>query len=252
MKIVISPAKLLDFKTKVPTQEFTQPIFQKEMALVNSVVKELTPSELSKMMHISDKLAELNWQRNQEFSQPFSLSNARQAVYAFNGDVYEGLDIYSFTNEQVTKLQKRLRILSGLYGILKPLDLIQPYRLEMGTKLRIEKSPNLYEFWKEKITDALNAELSDNELFINLASNEYFSAIDTKKLKTNIITPVFKDWKGDSLKTIVFYAKKARGLMVRYLIKNDIQTFEEIKGFDYEGYTFSEELSKGNELVFVR
>ena len=252
MKIVISPAKLLDFKTKVPIQEFTQPIFQKEIALVNSVVKELTPSELSNIMHISGKLAELNWQRNQEFSQPFSLNNARQAIYAFNGEVYEGLDVYSLTNQQVKKLQNQLRILSGLYGILKPLDLIQPYRLEMGTKLSIEKSPNLYEFWKEKITNALNLELSNNELFINLASNEYFATINTKKLKANIVTPIFKDWKGDSLKTIVFYTKKARGLMVRYLIKNDIQTFEGIKGFDYEGYTFSEELSKGNELVFVR
>lgn len=252
MKIVISPAKLLDSTKQVPIQDYTQPFFQKEMVEINSVIKELIPRELSELMHISDKLADLNWQRNQQFSPPFSLDNARQAIYTFNGDVYEGLDIYSFTNEQVSYLQKHLRILSGLYGILKPLDLIQPYRLEMGTKISIGKSQNLYDFWQEKITDYLNSELSDNELFINLASNEYFDVINTKKLKTNILTPIFKDWKGDKLKTIVFYAKRARGLMVQYIVKNNVQTIEEMKGFDYEGYTFDERLSKKNELVFVR
>lgn len=252
MKIVISPAKSLDFETRIPISEFSQPFFTEEMTEINSVMKELTPKELADLMNISDKLAELNWQRNQAFSLPFLTENARQAIYTFNGDVYEGLDIHSLDTQEVNRLQKSLRILSGLYGVLKPLDLIQPYRLEMGTKLKIGKKRNLYDFWKEKITHYLNEELTENELFINLASNEYFDSVEVKNLKTNVITPVFKDWKGDSLKVISFYAKKARGLMVRYIIKNNIQTFEELKGFDYQGYTFSETLSKNNELVFVR
>lgn len=253
MKIVVSPAKSLNFDDRVPTNEFSLPFFQKEIKEINEVLKQKSPKNLVDLMHISEKLAELNWQRNQEFSLPFSLENARQAVYAFNGDVYEGLNVYSLTNQEVSLLQNQLRILSGLYGILKPLDLIQPYRLEMGTKMSVGKATDLYDFWKEKNTTFLNSELSENELFINLASNEYFKSIEVKKLKVPVITPIFKDWKGNDLKIISFYAKKARGLMVRYIIKNKVQTIEELKGFDYEGYSFDEKLSsKENELVFVR
>lgn len=253
MKIVISPAKSLNFDRNIPIKNHTQPIFQQEMATINSELKKLSPTQLADLMHISEKLADLNWQRNQTFSLPFSTENAKQAAYVFDGDVYDGLDIHSLDNKEVGRLQNSLRILSGQYGLLKPLDLIQPYRLEMGTKISIGKSKDLYDFWKEKITETLNSELSENELFINLASNEYFKAIDTKKLKATVITPIFKDWKDDQLKIISFYAKKARGLMVRYIIKNDIQTFDDLKGFDYEGYSFSEKHSaKKNELVFIR
>ncbi|MFK8274769.1 peroxide stress protein YaaA [Capnocytophaga cynodegmi] len=253
MKIVISPAKSLNFDKNIPTEEYSLPIFQTEMKDVNTELKKLTPNMLAKLMHISEKLADLNWQRNQEFSLPFSTKNAKQAAYVFDGDVYDGLDILSLNNNEIEKLQKTLRILSGQYGLLKPLDLIQPYRLEMGTKISIAGSKDLYDFWKDKITNALNNELSDNELFINLASNEYFKAIDVKKLKTSVVTPIFKDWKGDELKIISFYAKKARGLMVKYIIKNDVQTIDGLKGFNYEGYNFSESLSvKKGELVFVR
>lgn len=252
MKIVISPAKSLNFSKEIPFKDFTFPIFENEILEINERLKKLSPSELSSLMKISDKLAQLNWTRNQEFQLPFNEKNSRQALYAFDGDVYDGLDAYSLDNKEVTKAQKHLRILSGQYGILKPLDFIQPYRLEMGTKINIGNSLNLYEFWKEKITHYLNSELSDNELFINLASNEYFNVIDTKKLKVPIITPIFKDWKSGELKVISFYAKKARGLMVRYLIKNEISSVEDIKGFDYQGYSFNHELSSEKELIFVR
>lgn len=253
MKIVISPAKSLSFDRKISTNLYTLPIFKEEMAIINTELKKKTPNELSELMHISEKLADLNWQRNQEFSLPFSPENAKQAVYVFDGDVYDGLDVQSLENQEIEKLQQHLRILSGQYGLLKPLDLIQPYRLEMGTKIHIEKAKDLYEFWKCKITNAINQEINENELFINLASNEYFKAIDTKKLKTKVITPVFKDYKGEELKIISFYAKKARGLMVRYIVKNDIKTIDDLKGFDYEGYTFSEKHSiKENELIFIR
>lgn len=253
MKIVISPAKSLNFDRKISTNSYTLPIFQEEMKIINTELKKKTPNELSELMNISEKLADLNWQRNQEFSLPFSPENAKQAVYVFDGDVYDGLDVQSFENKEVEKLQQHLRILSGQYGLLKPLDLIQPYRLEMGTKIQIEKAKDLYEFWKDKITNAINHEINPDELFINLASNEYFKAIDTKKLKTKVITPIFKDYKGEELKIISFYAKKARGLMVRYIVKNDIKTIDDLKGFDYEGYTFSEKHSiKENELVFIR
>lgn len=253
MKIVVSPAKSLDFETKVPTQNFTQSLFLEEAEKLNSTLKKKTPKKLSDLMSISDKLAQLNWQRNQDFQLPFTIDNARQAVYAFKGDVYIGLDAYTIPEEKLTVLQDKLRILSGLYGVLKPLDLMQPYRLEMGTKLKIGRKNNLYEFWKKSLTAQLNSELEENELFINLASTEYFSVIDKKALKTQIITPQFKDWKGDKLKMISFFAKKARGMMVRYIIDTGAETVEDLKGFNYEGYGFSEEHTvKPGELVFVR
>jgi len=203
-------------------------------------------------MSISDKLADLNWQRNQNCATPFTPENARPAVYAFNGDVYTGLDAYTISEDKLTALQDKLRILSGLYGLLKPLDLMQPYRLEMGTSIPIGSKKNLYEFWKKTVTDSLNKELSKDELFINLASNEYFSAIDTKALKVAVITPEFKDYKDGKLKMISFFAKKARGLMVRYIIDTNAETIDDLKKFDYDGYAFDENLSNGNKLVFTR
>lgn len=252
MKIVISPAKSLDFEKTLPNNLFTKPVYLKQSKEIISVLKKLKPKDLSELMHISDNLAQLNWQRNKAFKTPFTTQNARPAVYTFNGDVYLGLDAYSIPEEKIAVLQNKLRILSGQYGILKPLDLMQAYRLEMGTQLPIGEHKNLYNFWKETVTNALNKELKKNELFINLASNEYFSVIDTKKLKVPVITPEFKDYKDGKLKMISFFAKKARGFMVRYIIDNDIETLADLKGFNYEGYSFDANLSKGNSLVFTR
>ncbi|WP_300492035.1 peroxide stress protein YaaA [Flavobacterium sp.] len=252
MKIVISPAKSLDFESTLPTSHYTEASFLKEANTVHRVLKKKKPKQLSELMDISEKLADLNWQRNQKWATPFTPENARPAVYAFNGDVYVGLDAYSLPAEKLPVLEEKLRILSGLYGLLKPLDLIQPYRLEMGTKLPVGKSNDLYEFWKPKITKALNSELKKDELFINLASNEYFSAVDKKALKVPVITPEFKDYKDGKLKMISFFAKKARGMMVRYIIDTDAQTIDDLKGFNYEGYQYDANLSKGNTLVFTR
>ena len=254
MKIVISPAKSLDFETQLPTSKVSEASFLNQAELINSSLKEVTPNELSKMMKISDKLSELNWKRNQEWGLPFTSENARPAVFTFDGDVYKGLGAFSLSDDKIEKLQNSLRILSGLYGILKPLDLMQAYRLEMGTKFPVGEAKNLHSYWKPFVTKSLNTDLEENELFVNLASNEYYAAVNTKELNAEIVTPIFKDWKNDKLKVISFYAKKARGLMVRYIIDKDATTIEDIKGFDYEGYSFSEEnsnLSK-NELVFVR
>jgi cytoplasmic iron level regulating protein YaaA (DUF328/UPF0246 family) len=252
MKIVISPAKSLNFEKELPTTQFTQPALLKESKKVHVVLKQQSPSELSQLMSISDKLADLNWQRNKAWKTPFSPTNSRPAVYAFDGEVYNGLDAYSIPMEKLDVLQERLRILSGLYGVLKPLDLMQAYRLEMGTKLPIGESKNLYDFWKATVTASLNKELKKGELFVNLASNEYFSVVDTKALKVPVITPDFKDYKDGKLKMISFFAKKARGMMVRYIIDTNAETIEDLKGFNYEGYQFDANLSKGNNLVFTR
>jgi cytoplasmic iron level regulating protein YaaA (DUF328/UPF0246 family) len=252
MKIVISPAKSLNFEKELPTTQFTQPSLLKESKKVHAVLKQKSPTELTDLMSISDKLADLNWQRNKAWKTPFNPTNSRPAVYAFDGEVYNGLDAYSIPLEKLDLLQERLRILSGLYGVLKPLDLMQAYRLEMGTKLPIGESKNLYDFWKKTVTASLNKELKKGELFVNLASNEYFSVIDTKVLKVPVITPDFKDYKDGKLKMISFFAKKARGMMVRYIIDTNAETIEDLKGFNYEGYQFDANLSKGNHLVFTR
>lgn len=252
MKIVISPAKSLNYESKLPVANYSESAFLKNSELIQKTLKNKQPKELMELMHISEKLADLNWKRNQEWSVPFSKENARSAVFAFDGDVYSGLDAYSLSTEKIAVLQDKLRILSGLYGVLKPLDLMQPYRLEMGTKMEIGTHKNLYEFWKKTITDSLNNEMKDDELFVNLASNEYFSAVDTKALKVPVITPEFKDYKDGKLKIISFYAKKARGLMVRYIIDKNAETIEDLKGFNYDGYAFDSNLSKGNSLVFTR
>ncbi|HMI07239.1 MAG TPA: peroxide stress protein YaaA [Flavobacterium sp.] len=252
MKIVISPAKSLDFESPLPTQRHTTAKFLKDSRTINKIIKKKKPKELSELMDISDKLADLNWQRNKVWKTPFNPENARPAMYAFAGDVYLGMDPYTIPVEKLDDLQDKLRILSGLYGLLKPLDLMQAYRLEMGTQLPIGDSKNLYEFWKQKLTAALNKELKKGEIFVNLASDEYFSAIDAKALKVAVIKPDFKDYKDGKLKMISFFAKKARGMMVRYIIDTDAKTVEDLKGFNYEGYRFDANLSKGNNLVFTR
>ncbi|WP_299668000.1 peroxide stress protein YaaA [uncultured Polaribacter sp.] len=252
MKIIISPAKSLDFESTVPTDLYTQPLFLDQSEKLNKKLKTLSKNKLSDLMSISSDLAALNYDRNQDWKTPFTKNNAKQAIYAFTGAVFQGIDVNSLEEEKIQILQDRLRILSGLYGLLKPLDLIQPYRLEMGTKLKVGRKENLYKFWDTTVAEALNEELADGELLVNLASTEYFKVIPKKVLKVPMITPVFKDFKNGQYKTIMTYAKKARGFMVRYIIDNNITTIEELKGFDIEKYRFSEEMSSGNELVFTR
>lgn len=252
MKIVISPAKSLNFERALPQLTCTEPQFLKQAATIQRTLKKKKPKQLSALMDISEKLAELNWQRNQEWHTPFTPENARPAVYTFDGDVYLGLEVQTLPAEKIAVMQDKLRILSGLYGLLKPLDLMQAYRLEMGTSIPIGKNKNLYEFWKKTITKTLNSELKKGELFINLASNEYFSSVDTKTLKVPVITPEFKDYKDGQLKMISFFAKKARGMMVRYILDTNAETIDDLKGFNYEGYAFDANLSKGNTLVFTR
>jgi uncharacterized protein len=253
MKIVISPAKTLDYETKLPTTRGTQPEFLETTAAVNRKLARLSKKEIAGLMKISDKLADLNYTRYHEFEEEHNKKNSRPAVYAFNGDVYSGLDAYTIPIEKLDFLQDSLRILSGYYGILRPLDLMQPYRLEMGTSLSVNRKKDLYDLWQEKVTQSLNRELTKDELFVNLASNEYFKAVDAERLKVPVITPVFKDFKNGKLKIISFFAKKARGSMVRYIIDSEAKSIEEIKAFDYDGYRYSAEESAGsNELVFTR
>lgn len=252
MKLVLSPAKSLDYESKLPTTKTTEACFLNEAERLNKLLKKKSAKSLSKLMNISDNLGQLNYERNQDWSLPFTQDNARQAVYAFSGDVYRGLDAYTIESSKLDTLEDTVRIISGLYGVLKPLDLIQPYRLEMGTKFPVGKNKNLYEFWKKKVTQALNDELQDDEVFLNLASNEYFKAIDTKALKVPVITASFKDLKNGEYKTIMTFAKLARGYMTRYIVDTNAKTIEDLKGFNYEGYGFSESMSTKNELVFIR
>ncbi len=252
MKIVVSPAKSLDFENKAVTSEFTQGIFLPEAEKLNSVLKKKSAKVLSKLMSISPNLGQLNFERNQSWSLPFDIENAKQAVYAFKGDVYIGLDMATLPVNKLGQLQDKLRILSGQYGVLKPLDLMQPYRLEMGTKLKVGRKENLYQFWGDSVTNTLNDEMVNDEIFINLASNEYFKVVKPKLLKAPVITPVFKDYKNGNLKIISFFAKKARGMMVRYIVDNNIETVEDLKGFNTEGYAFDSNLSTELELVFTR
>ena len=252
MKLVLSPAKSLDYETKLPTTKTTESSFLAESERLNKLLKKKSAKSLSKLMHISDNLSQLNYERNQDWELPFTKDNARQAIYAFSGDVYRGLDAYTIETEKLDKVEDTVRILSGLYGVLKPLDLIQPYRLEMGTKMPVGKNKNLYEFWKKKVTKALNDDLEDNELFLNLASNEYFKAIDTKALKVPVVNVAFKEFKNGQYKIVAIFAKLARGLMTRYIIDTDAKTIDDVKGFNLENYGFSEELSSENELVFTR
>ncbi len=251
MKIVISPAKTLEFNKPVPIQAHSECAFLKQAEKLNAVLKKKSPKKLMELMDISENLSTLNYQRNQDWHLPFGPENARQAVFAFSGDVYDGLDAYTLDKDKFEDLQNKVRILSGLYGILKPLDLIQPYRLEMGTALKVNRHNNLYEFWGDSLTKALKAELN-GEVLINLASQEYFKTIKPKLLKSRVITPEFKDFRNGQLKMISFFAKKARGAMVRYIIDNEIDVGDEVKGFNREGYAFDKNLSTENKWVFTR
>lgn len=252
MKIVLSPAKSLDFERPLPTHQYSEAAFLPEAERLNKLLKKKSARSLSKLMSISDNLGQLNFERNQDWHLPFKATNARPAVYSFAGEVYRGMDIYTFPKIKIEQLQNTLRIISGLYGILKPLDLIQPYRLEMGTRMKVGVKKNLYEFWKTKITKELNEELEDGEVFVNLASNEYFKAIDQKALKVPVITPVFKDFKNGEYKSIMTFAKLARGYMTRYILDTEAKTVEDLKGFNYEGYNYNEPMSTNTELVFIR
>ena len=254
MLVVISPAKTLNFESPARTTASSMPTFLKDSEQLIRQLRKFSPSEIAELMNLSDKLAVLNSTRYESWKLPFTAKNAKQAMLAFRGDVYLGLDADSFTKKDDEFAQLHLRILSGLYGVLKPLDLIQPYRLEMGTSLNTRYGNNLYRFWDDKITNYLNAELATHQdgTLINLASNEYFKVLQTKKLDADIVTPIFKDKKNGQYKVISFFAKKARGLMVRYIIDNNVETLEELKNFNYEGYAFDANLSKGNKLVFTR
>ena len=252
MKLVLSPAKSLDFETQLPTRKNTQPDFLKQSERLNKELKKKSVKALSELMSISKNLSQLNYERNQEWEVPFTKENARPAIYAFNGDVYRGLDAYTIPMNKIDYLQDTVRILSGLYGVLKPLDLMQAYRLEMGTKMKVGKTKNLYEFWRKDIVNSLNDELKDDELFLNLASIEYFKAVDPKALKVPVVDVDFKQLKNGDYKTIGIYSKLARGLMTRYAVDNNAKTIDDIKGFDLENYRFHEKLSEENKLVFTR
>lgn len=254
MLLVVSPAKNLDYESAVATEKFSQPELLEHSKVLIKKCKTLTPADISSLMSISDKLAGLNAARFGEWATPFTPENARQAILAFNGDVYAGLDANSFNDDDFAFAQQHMRILSGLYGLLRPLDLMQAYRLEMGKKLDNERGSNLYQFWGDIITEHLNDALAaqGDNILINLASNEYFKSVNKKVLKAEIITPAFKDWKNGQFKMISFYAKKARGLMARYIIENQISDVEKLKAFDVAGYQYSAELSKGSDWVFTR
>lgn len=254
MLTLLSPAKTLDFDTPPITDKATEPVFLEQSADLIDILKQYSPDALGKLMKLSPKLAELNVQRFQDWCLPFTKDNAKAAVLAFKGDVYTGLDAETLTSEQLNFAQQHVRILSGLYGVLKPLDLIQPYRLEMGTKLENPQGKNLYQYWGDTLTHALNEEVahSGSNVIVNLASNEYFSAVNTKLLEAALITPVFKDEKNGQYKIISFYAKKARGLMTRWILENKLNSADQLMDFDVAGYRYSEEDSKKNSPVFKR
>jgi len=254
MLIVLSPAKTLDFKKPATTSLFSMPQFLEQSQQLVNQLKEFSPAKLASLMKISDKLAILNVARYGSWALPFTPENAKQAVLSFTGDVYRGLDATTLDQSALDYAQQNLRILSGLYGILKPLDLMQPYRLEMGTRLQNSIGKDLYEFWGFLLNKNITDELRHHKypLLINLASKEYFTSLKTSSNDYQVITPTFKDWKNGQFKHINFYAKKARGLMTRFAIDNQIEDPEQLKEFDYEGYQFDENLSESNEWVFTR
>lgn len=253
MLIVISPAKTLDTSSEIKTKISSEPEFLEQTEQLVSVLKKKNAKAISKLMGISPKLGHLNYERFQGWNETNAVES-RQAIFMFNGDVYDGLKIQEFSENEILYAQGHLRILSGLYGLLKPLDLIQPYRLEMGTKITVNRKKNLYEFWKKQLIDSLNEAIEgqgDNVL-VNLASNEYFSAIDKSKLNAQIITPVFKDFSNGEYKVISFFAKKARGMMSRFILLNRISEIEQLKLFDEGGYYYNENHSTAGQPVFTR
>lgn len=254
MLMVISPAKTLDYTSVVNVKEYTEPAYKKHSEQLIKQLKKLSVQEVASLMSISDKLAALNVARFAEWTPNFNQDNARQAILAFKGDVYTGLAVEDFTQKDFAFAQQHLRILSGLYGLLRPLDLMQPYRLEMGTKFANSKGKNLYEFWGDEITQWLNKAIAEqgDKVLLNLASNEYFKSVKPNLLDANIIDVDFKDFKSGQYKIISFYAKKARGMMARYVIKNQLKTIDQVKAFDCEGYYFSEKHSSDQKLIFLR
>ncbi|MFD1804190.1 peroxide stress protein YaaA [Mixta tenebrionis] len=254
MLMVISPAKTLDYATPPATDRYTQPALLEKSQQLIEVARQLTPAAIASLMHISDKLALLNAGRFNDWHPDFTPQNARQAILAFKGDVYTGLSAEDFSEADFDFAQQHLRMLSGLYGVLRPLDLMQPYRLEMGTKLPNPRGNDLYSFWGDTLTQALNQALAaqGDELLINLASDEYFKAVQPRNIHGRIVKPVFLDEKNGRFKVISFYAKKARGLMCRYIIKNRLTDAAQLTAFDLDGYFFDEADSRGDELVFKR
>lgn len=253
MLVVISPAKKLSVEGKKPDW-FTAPQFIEHSEKLIKELRKYSPKKLQQLMSISDDLAQLNVERYQQWNANHDAENTKQALFTFTGEVYAGLNATSFKKNELEYAQQHLRILSGLYGILKPMDAIQAYRLEMGTKLKIGRKSNLYEFWGDTIVNEINNTLKANndKVLVNLASNEYFKAVNKKKLVTPIITPVFKDFSNGQYKTVMVYAKKARGAMAAFIMKNKIKTIEELTAFDTDGYLFNEEISSPKELVFLR
>jgi cytoplasmic iron level regulating protein YaaA (DUF328/UPF0246 family) len=254
MLAIISPAKTQDFSDQKFTDTYSDPAFLKESEKLIKELKKKSATSISQLMEVSSNIAELNYERYQKFETPFTPDNSKQALLAFNGDVYTDIDIENFTKKEFEFAQDHLRILSGLYGILKPLDLIQPYRLEMKIKLKNSRGKNLYEFWGNRITKAINSDLekSKKPCLVNLASQEYFKAIDTKKINSEIITPTFKENKNGEYKIIAIYAKRARGMMANFIIKNKLKNAEKLKTFVEGGYEYSERLSTEKEWVFIR
>lgn len=254
MLFVLSPAKTLDYDTPAVTDHHSLPDFIDDAAELISVLKSKSPAEIASLMSISDALAALNVNRYASWSRRFSAANAKQAVLAFNGDVYEGLDASGLTEKQLYYLQEHLRILSGLYGVLRPLDRMQPYRLEMGTRLNNARGKDLYAFWGSKVTDVLNELIAVHKFpaLINLASEEYFKAVQPKNLKAPVITPVFEEGKSGTYKVISFYAKRARGLMVRYAAQHRLMQPQKLKNFDLEGYAYDESASTESVWRFRR
>jgi len=254
MLALISPAKTLDYETALPTDTYTQPRLLEQSQQLIDVCRKLSATEIASLMSVSEKIANLNVDRFRDWNADFDFSNARQALFAFKGDVYTGLDAYHLKDQDIDFAQQHLRMLSGLYGLLRPLDLMMPYRLEMGTKLKNARGHNLYEFWGNMITDQINQDLAeiDAKVLVNLASDEYYKSVNEKKIQAEIIKPIFLDQKNGKYKVISFYAKKARGLMARYLIENQLNQAEQLKAFDSEGYYFDAESSSNKELVFKR
>lgn len=253
MIAIVSPAKTLDFETE-NKHKHTLPRFQKEALELIDALKRKSESDISDLMSISDKLATLNVERYHSFTKKKDPAQSKQAVFAFQGDVYQGLQATDFSEKDLEFAQDHFRILSGLYGLLRPLDLIQPYRLEMGTKLKVNDSSNLYEFWEDKIVSQLNRDLKSqgDKILVNLASNEYFKSVDKKKLKANVIDVDFLDFTSGKYKIVSFYAKKARGMMSHYIIKNQLKEVEHLRSFDYDGYIYDDNTSNDQKLVFRR
>ncbi|MEX0695591.1 MAG: peroxide stress protein YaaA [Rhodospirillales bacterium] len=254
MLAILSPAKKLDFESEPITDTHTQPVLMKETQVLAKKAKKLTRSDLKSMMGISDTLAELNHRRFQDFKPPFSLGNARQAALSFAGDTYVGLEATTLSKEDLSYAQDHLRILSGLYGLLRPLDLIQPYRLEMGTKFAINGKEDLYDFWDRRVTDALNAatQSHNDRRIINLASNEYAKVVHKKALAGGIVTPIFKEIKNGQARVLGLFAKRARGMMARHMMINRVESEQGIKDFNAGGYTFQPAQSDATNWVFTR